>query len=113
MRNSFFVLAGLAACAFALSACAQDHQHKMKEGATVEADARRLVKFPEPMRLHTITGMRDPLFALQEINVALSRITISRSRRVRSKFETPTVSGPRRLAKPCSTRKSKRAFNAL
>ena len=72
-RFGFIAWAGLAACAFALSAGAQDHQHKMKEAATVEADARQLVKFPEPMRLHTITSMRDHLFALQEINVAFSR----------------------------------------
>jgi len=31
-----------------------------------------LIKFPEPMRLHTITSMRDHLLALQEITVALS-----------------------------------------
>ena len=74
MRNSlsgFFALVGLAACSFAVSAGAQDHQHKMTE-PTAQADARQLVKFPEPMRLHTITSMRDHLFALQEINVALS-----------------------------------------
>ena len=31
----------------------------------------RLVKLPEPMRLHTITIMRDHLLALQEIDIAL------------------------------------------
>ena len=72
-RSSFFVLAGLTACTFALSAGAQDHQHKMKEPVRLEADARQLVKFPEPMRLHTMISMRDHLFALQEINLALSR----------------------------------------
>ena len=72
-RSSFFVLAGLTACTFALSADAQDHRHKMKEPVRVEADARQLVKFPEPMRLHTMISMRDHLFALQEINLALSR----------------------------------------
>ena len=30
-------------------------------------------QFPEPMRLHTITSMRDHLLALQEIDVALSQ----------------------------------------
>ena len=72
-RSSFFVLAGLTACTFALSADAQDHRHKMKEPVRVEADARQLVKFPEPMRMHTITSMRDHLFALQEIDLAFSR----------------------------------------
>ena len=38
-----------------------------------QADARQLVKFPEPMRLHTIGGMRDHLLALQEIDLALSK----------------------------------------
>ena len=71
-RSGFFALAGLTACVFALSAGAQDHQHRMAE-PTARADARQLVKFPEPMRLHTITSMRDHLSALQEINVALSR----------------------------------------
>ena len=73
IRLGFVVWAGLAACAFALSVGAQDHQHRMQETAKVGADARQLVKFPEPMRLHTITSMRDHLFALQEINLALSR----------------------------------------
>jgi len=63
--------AGLAACAFALSTVAQDHRHMMKDVADV--DARQLVKFPEAMRLHTISSMRDHLLALQEMNVALSR----------------------------------------
>ena len=51
---------------------AQDHQHRMTEPAPGAGDARQLVKFPEPMRLHTITSMRDHLLALQEINAALS-----------------------------------------
>jgi hypothetical protein len=31
------------------------------------------VTFPEPMRLHTITSMRDHLLAIQEIDLALSQ----------------------------------------
>ena len=76
MRNSrilFFALAGFAACTFTLPAGAQDHQHPMSEPTAIPADARELIKFPEPMRLHTITSMRDHLLALQEIDVALSR----------------------------------------
>ena len=72
-KFSFFAFAGLAAYAFALTASAQDHQHKMTEPAAIQADARQLVTFPEPMRIHTITSMRDHLLALQEIDVALSR----------------------------------------
>ena len=40
--------------------------------AAPSADARELVRFPEPMRLHTIASMRDHLLALQEIDEALS-----------------------------------------
>ena len=72
-RSIFFALAGLTAYAFTLPAGAQDHQHMMMEAPATQADARQLVKFPEPMRLHTITSMRDHLLALQEIDVALSR----------------------------------------
>ena len=66
-------LAGIVAYAFTLSAVAQDHRHTMTESAPAQADARQLVTFPEPMRIHTITSMRDHLLALQEIDVALSR----------------------------------------
>jgi hypothetical protein len=59
--------------AFALSATAQDHQHSMTGTAAVSTDSRQLVTLPEPMRLHTITSMRDHLLALQEIDVALSQ----------------------------------------
>ncbi len=72
-KFSFFAVAGLAAYAFTLSAGAQDHQHIMTESAPAQADARQLVTFPEPMRIHTITSMRDHLLALQEIDVALSQ----------------------------------------
>ena len=71
-RSIYFALAGLAAFAFMLPTGAQDHQHGMNQPSTAPTDARQLVKFPEPMRVHTITSMRDHLLALQEINVALS-----------------------------------------
>ena len=61
------------ACAIALPAAAQDHQHSMAVDGATQADSRQLVKFPEPMRLHTIRSMRDHLLALQEIDVALSQ----------------------------------------
>jgi cytochrome c556 len=51
---------------------AQTHQHEMKALVPGQGDARQLVKFPEPMRLHTITNMSDHLLALQEIDVALA-----------------------------------------
>ena len=58
---------------FALSAAAQEHQHSMAGATPAQTDSRQLVKFPEPMRLHTITSMRDHLLALQEIDIALSQ----------------------------------------
>ena len=65
-------LTGFAVC-FTPPARAQSHQHDMTPLVTTQGDTRQLVKFPEPMRLHTITSMRDHLLALQEINVALSK----------------------------------------
>ena len=67
------VLAATGVGAYALLASAQTHQHDMAAPVAGSADARQLVKFPEPMRLHTITSMRDHLLALQEIDVALSQ----------------------------------------
>ncbi len=59
--------------ALASSAIAQEHQHSKTTTAAPSADTRQFVQFPEPMRLHTITSMRDHLLALQEIDVALSK----------------------------------------
>ena len=58
---------------FGPQARAQSHQHDMTAPVTTQSDARQLVQFPEPMRLHTITSMRDHLQSLQEIDVALSK----------------------------------------
>ena len=66
-------LVAIGAGACALPAIAQTHQHNMAAPAAAQADARQLVKLPEPMRLHTITSMRDHLLALQEISTALSK----------------------------------------
>ena len=61
------------ASALASSAIAQEHQHSTTATAAPSVDTRQFVQFPEAMRLHTITSMRDHLLALQEINVALSK----------------------------------------
>jgi hypothetical protein len=58
---------------------AQDHQHSMTGAAAAQADSRQLVQFPEPMRLHTITSMRDHLLALQETDVALSQNALDKA----------------------------------
>lgn len=69
--------AGLATLALAVRAQAPMHDMKdmgdMTGTETTVADARQLVKFPEPMRLHTISNMRDHLLSLQEIDEALAR----------------------------------------
>ncbi len=58
---------------YVLLAAAQQQQHEMSAPTTNQADARQLVTFPEPMRVHTIANMRDHLVSLQEIDTALSR----------------------------------------
>jgi hypothetical protein len=73
----------LAIIAAALASCAplhaEDgaaaHQHDMHahDAAAHQSDSRELVKFPEPMRIHTLANMRDHLSTLQEINAALAR----------------------------------------
>ncbi len=63
-----------ATAAFAPLSAAQSHQHAMSSSApAASGDARQLVQFPEPMRVHTIANMRDHLLSLQEIDVALSK----------------------------------------
>lgn len=68
-------LAPMLLCAGALVATAQTHEHDMTRTAPAAAlpDARQLVTFPEPMRIHTIANMRDHLQALEEIDEALSK----------------------------------------
>ena len=76
MRITTALAAALTAAwvgALAPSAIAQEHQHSLTATAAPSADTRQFVQFPEPMRLHTITSMRDHLLALQEIDVALSK----------------------------------------
>jgi DNA-binding transcriptional MerR regulator len=66
--------AGIGATTYGLLAAAQTLPHAgMMSMAPPAADARELVRFPEPMRLHTIASMRDHLLSLQEIDEALAR----------------------------------------
>jgi len=76
------LVAALAAGACALRAYAQVHQHGKTSPASAQEDSRQLVRFPEPMRLHTITSMRDHLLALQEINFALSKSDFDQAAKV-------------------------------
>jgi hypothetical protein len=70
--------AALALVAWLFAACAEIPLHNHE----ASADTRQLVEFPEAMRLHTITSMRDHLLALQEINVALSRNEFEQAGRI-------------------------------
>ncbi len=83
MRLKAIVAAALG-CAALISphAGAQGHQHEMPGASASSGDPRQLVAFPEPMRLHTITSMRDHLLALQEIDVALSKNDFDAAARV-------------------------------
>ena len=55
-------------------AFAQQHGHAGHQPpAKASADTRELVMFPPELREHTLTNMRDHLFALQEIQEALAR----------------------------------------
>lgn len=81
----FKVILGVAlaaAGAYAIWANAQTQQHDMAAPRAASGDARQLVKFPEPMRLHTITSMRDHLLSLQEIDVALSKNDFDKASRI-------------------------------
>ena len=69
IATALIALFGIACCA--APASAQTHHHESAV-ATNAADARQLVNFPEPMRLHTIANMRDHLLALQQIDIALA-----------------------------------------
>jgi hypothetical protein len=85
MRLTVIVGAALACIGvvgYALPASAQTHYYDTAASSTGQADARQLVKFPEPMRLHTITSMRDHLLALQEIDLALSKSDFDNAARI-------------------------------
>lgn len=55
----------------------QIHDHVMhqqhKKQMDGMKDSRQIVHFPNSMRIHTLTNMRDHLLALQEIQFALSK----------------------------------------
>lgn len=74
MKFESVLSAAIAAClgAYGLLAGAQTTRHEMSATPSNAGDPRQLVKFPDPMRLHTIGNMRDHLLALQEIDIALS-----------------------------------------
>ena len=72
-RLQMLAAAAIASSLVSLITLAQTHQHAMTSKVVADSDTRQLVKFPEPMRLHTIASMRDHLLSLQEIDVALSK----------------------------------------
>jgi hypothetical protein len=76
------IVAAAGATAYALLGGAQTPQHDMAAMGAPSGDTRQLVKFPEPMRLHTITSMRDHLLSLQQIDDALSKNDFDQASRV-------------------------------
>jgi hypothetical protein len=76
------VLAAVAGGAYSLLAAAQAQQHDAATMPAASGDARQLVNFPAPMRLHTIASMRDHLLSLQEIDVALSKSDFDTASRI-------------------------------
>jgi hypothetical protein len=83
-RKLIGVLAVAAVCAGAYAPLtgAQMPQHDMAAMQAPTGDTRQLVTLPEPMRLHTITSMRDHLLSLQEIDVALSKNDFDNASRI-------------------------------
>ena len=77
--RALVTLAAAAASGYVLVAGAQTHPHQAAAPAAMPTDVRMLVKLPEPMRVHTITSMRDHLLALQEIDIALARNDFERA----------------------------------
>lgn len=77
-----FALTAAGVGAYTLLAGAQTHEHNAMPPTTAGSDARQFVRFPEPMRLHTISSMRDHLLALQEIDEALSKSDFDKASRV-------------------------------
>jgi hypothetical protein len=64
------MLAAAAGAAFALG----DHAH-----GPAPADIRVAVRFPEPLRTHTLANMRDHLATIREIQDALARGELERA----------------------------------
>jgi hypothetical protein len=81
----FSILLGLASLGTGYVASAQSgtdqHDHHQTQSSTsgnasvgaASSDQRTLVPFPERLRLHTLTSMRDHLLAVSEIQEALSK----------------------------------------
>ena len=73
---------GTAACALVADAQTHESATPMPMPANAPDDARRLVRFPEPMRLHTIANMRDHLLSLLEIDEALATGDFDKASRI-------------------------------
>ena len=80
-RWLILIIAGIAAASVPLAMAQDAKEHAMHSG-NVAGDARQLVKFPEPMRLHTLSNMRYHLLALQDIHAALSQAAYDKAAQV-------------------------------
>jgi hypothetical protein len=73
-RFAFFQRAVLPFAALVLSACAiSPSDHAGHAGHAAVAEQRMLVKFPDAMRAHMLSNMRDHLAALTEIQAHLAK----------------------------------------
>ena len=85
MHNSMILVLAVAAVtagAYSPRVGAQAHQHDRATMPAPSGDTRQLVNFPAPMRLHTMTSMRDHLLSLQEIDIALSKNDFDEASRI-------------------------------
>jgi len=83
-------------------AVAQQHTHHREHGAAPAGDTRQFVQFPDELREHTLTNMRDHLLALQEIQEALAQKQEDKAARIaeeRLRLSSLTLHGAREVAK--------------
>jgi hypothetical protein len=80
VRKPLFALA--IGVALSVAGCAGNPQHQHEgnpsqvntpDHGAAGADNRIAVRFPDPMRIHTLSNMRDHLRAISEIQVAMSK----------------------------------------
>jgi hypothetical protein len=75
-------VAGSVPPATAQSGQSQPAVHSHPHAHHPAADARPLVKLPEPMRLHMLANMRDHLLALQQIQQALAEDALDKAAQI-------------------------------
>jgi len=82
LNNALSIIAMAALAAAPAIALPQSHDpsaHQHMQAHATPPDQRQAVRFPEPLRSHTLANMRDHLLALGEIQEALSRADFDRA----------------------------------